>query len=449
MKKTIGIVLILLIGVYLTYRLVNKAPSSELTTNEQMVEIMNSGQCLACHNLNPDKPFYASWPIVGKIVMADIIKAQSEIDLTSAYNALINGEKVDVVSLNKIEKTIMDDNMPQAKYYLAHWGSSINRAEKQMVLNWAKEHRATYYNNNLVADKWKNEPVQPIPDKLETDENKVRLGKMLYYSTLLSADNTISCASCHDFDKGGTDNRPFSVGYLEQVGGVNAPTVFNAYFNFVQFWDGRAENLAAQAAGPPLNPIEMASKDFDEICTKLAGNQEIAMTFNEVYPDGITEKNICDAIAEFEKTLLTPNCPFDQYLKGDDNAISENAKSGYELFKKYNCATCHGGINIGGQSYELLGLKADYFKDRGTTLTEEDYGRGKQEEDIYYDHRFKTPTLRNLTLTAPYFHDATQATIEDAVKAMMKYEIGKNISEDEVKLLVEFLETLTGEIPQK
>ena len=188
MKKTIGIVLILLIGVYLTYRLVNKAPSSELTTNEQMVEIMNSGQCLACHNLNPDKPFYASWPIVGKIVMADIIKAQSEIDLTSAYNALINGEKVDVVSLNKIEKTIMDDNMPQAKYYLAHWGSSINRAEKQMVLNWAKEHRATYYNNDLVADKWKNEPVQPIPDKLETDENKVRLGKMLYYSTLLSAD---------------------------------------------------------------------------------------------------------------------------------------------------------------------------------------------------------------------------------------------------------------------
>ena len=135
MKKTIGIVLILLIGVYLTYRLVNKAPSSELTTNEQMVEIMNSGQCLACDNLNPDKPFYASLPIVGKIVMADIIIAQSEIDLTSAYNALINGETVYVVSLNKIEKTIMDDNMPQAKYYLAHWGSSINRAEKQMVLN--------------------------------------------------------------------------------------------------------------------------------------------------------------------------------------------------------------------------------------------------------------------------------------------------------------------------
>ena len=449
MKKTIGIVLILLVGVYLTYRLVNRAPSSELTTDEQMVEIIKSGHCLACHNLTPEEPFYASWPIIGKVVKDDIVRAQNEIDLSTAFNALQNGEKVDVVSLNKIEKTIMDGNMPQAKYYLAHWGTSINRAEKQMVQNWAREHRAKFYNNDLVAEKWKNEPVQPIPDQIETDPQKVSLGKLLYYSTLLSKDNTISCSSCHDFDKGGTDNLPFSVGYMEQVGGVNAPTVFNAYFNFVQFWDGRAENLAAQAAGPPLTPIEMASTDFNEICEKLAGNPEIANAFNEVYSDGITEKNICDAIAEFEKTLLTPNCPFDKYLKGDDNAISENAKSGYELFKKYNCATCHGGINIGGQSYELLGLEEDYFKDRGTELNEEDYGRGKQEESTYYDHRFKTPTLRNISLTAPYFHDASQATIKDAVSAMLKYEVGKTISEEELNLIVEYLETLTGEIPQK
>lgn len=448
MKRTIGIILIVIVGIYLTYRLVNKSPDVALSPNEQMVEIINSGQCLSCHNLNPDVPFYASLPVIGKLVKGDIIKAQNEIDLTPAYNALLNNGKVDVISLNKIEKTIMDGNMPLTKYYLVHWGSSINRAEKQMVLNWAKEHRSSFYNNDLASDKWKNEPVQPIPDSIETDKRKVNLGKILYYSTLLSADNTLSCSSCHDLRKGGTDNKAFSVGYQGQIGGINAPTVFNAYFNFVQFWDGRAKDLAAQAAGPPLNPIEMASKDFEEISNKLAKNPEIEKAFKEIYPDGINEKNICNAIAEFEKTLITPNCPFDRYLKGDDTAISDNAKKGYDLFKKYNCATCHGGINFGGQSYELLGLKQDYFRNRGTEMTEEDYGRGKHEESVYYNHRFKTPTLRNITLTAPYFHDASQSTVKDAVNAMMKYEVGSTLTDNELDLITEFLETLTGEIHQ-
>jgi cytochrome c peroxidase len=272
---------------------------------------------------------------------------------------------------------------------------------------------------------------------------------MLYNDVRLSVDNSISCASCHDLSKGGTDNKPFSEGVGGQFGGINAPTVFNATFNFVQFWDGRAVDLAAQAAGPPTNPVEMAHKSWRDIENILSADKEFAQAFTAVYTDGVTEANICNAIAEYEKTLITPNSPFDLYLKGNAEAMTEAQIKGYELFKNNSCATCHAGVNFGGLSYEYMGTHKDYFAARGTELTEEDYGRGKQEEDVFFDHRFKTPGLRNVALTAPYFHDATQTTLLDAVNAMVEYQTSETISNEEAEQIVEFLNALTGEIPTK
>ena len=193
----------------------------------------------------------------------------------------------------------------------------------------------------------------------------------------------------------------------------------------------------------------MACKSFDEICEKLKADAEFSKEFTEVYPDGINQANITNAIQEFEKTLLTPNSRFDKYLKGDKTAMNADEIAGYDLFKKYNCATCHVGENMGGQSYELMGIKQDYFADRGTELTIEDNGRYKETKDERDRHRFKVPGLRNVALTAPYYHDATQATLEDAVIAMARYEVGEELTQQEVEKMVAFLKTLTGEYQGK
>lgn len=414
-----------------------------------MEEIIESSGCMACHSADPKLPFYAEFPVAGKLVKEDVRLGYRSFDMTPMVEALKKGEKINEVDLAKVEKVIADGTMPLAKYYLVHWGSSLTDTETQMALAWVKSQRETFYPNPLADKQWTNEAIRPVQDSVPVDMRKVILGNLLFHDVRLSADNTVSCSSCHGLNTGGVDNKPFSEGVGGQHGGVNAPTVFNALYNFVQFWDGRAATLADQAAGPPLNPVEMACKSFDEICDKLKADAAFSKAFTEVYPDGINEANITNAIQEFEKTLLTPNSRFDKYLKGDMAALTTEELAGYDLFKKYNCATCHVGENMGGQSYELMGIKQDYFADRGTELTVEDYGRFKETKNERDRHRFKVPGLRNVALTAPYFHDATQATLEDAVRAMGKYEVGVDLSQQEVKQIVAFLQTLTGEYQGK
>lgn len=452
MKKSSKIVLSVLVAaavLFGVYRMVNKAPSASLDSNAQMAEIIESSGCMACHAANPELPFYASFPVAGKLVKEDVQLAYRSFDMVPMVEALKKGEKVSEVDLAKVEKVILDGTMPMAKYYLIHWGASLSDTEKQMALAWVKNQREAFYPNLLADAKWSNEAIRPIQDSVAVDMRKVILGNLLFHDVRLSSDNTVSCSSCHGLNTGGVDNKQYSEGVGGQFGGVNAPSVYNAHYNFVQFWDGRAATLADQAAGPPLNPVEMANTSFDEICEKLNADADFAKAFKEVYPDGFNQANITDAIQEFERTLLTPNSRFDKYLKGDDSAMTAEELAGYDLFKKYNCATCHVGENMGGQSYELLGIKHDYFADRGTELTVEDNGRFKETNNERDRHRFKVPGLRNVALTAPYFHDGTQATLDEAVKAMAKYEVGVDLSEQETKQLVAFLQTLTGEYQGK
>lgn len=448
-SKIILSVLVVVIVLCVIYRLVNKAPSASLESNAQMEEIIESSGCISCHSANPKLPFYAGLPVAGKMVKEDVRLGYRSFDMAPMVEALKKGEKINEVDMAKVEKVIADGSMPLAKYYLVHWGSSLTDTEKQMALAWVKSQRETFYPNLLADKRWSNETVRPVQDSVPVDVRKVILGKMLFHDVRLSADNTVSCSSCHGLDTGGVDNKAFSEGVGGQLGGVNAPTVYNALYNFVQFWDGRAATLADQAAGPPLNPVEMACKSFDEICEKLKADEAFNKAFTEVYPDGINQANLTDAIQEFERTLLTPNSRFDKYLKGDQTAMNAEEVAGYDLFKKYNCATCHVGENMGGQSYELMGIKHDYFVDRGTELTVEDNGRFKETKDERDRHRFKVPGLRNVALTAPYYHDATQATLEDAVISMAKYEVGVDLSQQEVKQIVAFLKTLTGEYQGK
>ena len=379
------------------------------------------------------------------MIQRDMLKGARSLNLDDTFDKMERGEVVSEVVLTKIEHAIRYNTMPVVQYKVLHWGSAINSKEKQGILDWATDSRVTDYGMNLAAQALQNEPIRPISKEFEVDSAKVALGYDLYFDTRLSANNTISCATCHDLDKGGTDQLPVSLGIHDQKGPINSPTVYNSAYFLAQFWDGRAIDLQEQAAGPPMDPKEMGNESFDDIINRLSEDEKLKARFEDLYTEGITKHSITHAIAEFEKTLNTPNSAFDKYLMGDENAITENQKSGYEAFKRVGCATCHVGEAMGGQSFEYVGLFANYYEDRGTEVTPADQGRAKytnNEKDMYYQ---KVPTLRNIALTAPFFHDASSETLIQAVEMMNNYQVRDKLSPGEIISVDDFLSTLNGE----
>lgn len=445
-RNLLIVALALIVVLFVIYRVVLSCstPNEELALDARVEAILEEGGCLSCHVAEPEMPFYANVPVAGNLVKRDIEEGYRAYDITPLVEALQAGTMPSVVDVAKVENVILGKSMPEAKYYLMHWGSQTTDAKAAIVAEWARDYRTAYYNDGLVGER-AAEPVRPIVAAPEVDESKVKLGFQLFHDTRLSVDNTVSCASCHALETGGVDNHQYSHGVEERLGGVNAPTVYNAVYNFVQFWDGRAKTLADQAAGPPLNPMEMASTSFDEIIAKLQADKEFAKAFKAVYPDGLTQANITNAIEEFERTLVTPNSQFDKWLLGDDTALTAEELRGYELFKENGCATCHVGINLGGESYELMGLRRHYFAERGLELTEEDNGRFKETKQERDRHRFKTPGLRNVALTWPYYHDGTRLTMHDAVRDMALYQCDVELADADIDAIVAFLYTLTGE----
>ncbi|SFV64379.1 Cytochrome c551 peroxidase [hydrothermal vent metagenome] len=282
-------------------------------------------------------------------------------------------------------------------------------------------------------------PIKPIPESMKTDHEKVVLGKQLFFDPILSKDGTVSCASCHDLQNGGDDGLKFSVGIAQHKGGINAPTVYNAVFNFRQFWNGRAKDLKEQVFSPIENPLEMG-QSMESTVEALKKNTLYVQEFKTIYRDGITKNNVADAIAEFEKALITPDAPFDKYLKGNKNAISQQAKQGYRLFESKGCILCHNGINVGGNFYNKFGI----FKDANSSNPGR-YSITHREEDRFV---FKVPSLRNVALTAPYMHDGRAKTLTDAVEIMTEHQLGRYMSPEEIENIVAFLKSLTGNIPK-
>jgi len=313
-------------------------------------------------------------------------------------------------------------------------------------------YRSFFYSNiNVIAQesatltnskRYDSFPIQPLPQNINLASNKVSLGEKLFHEPMLSKDNTISCVTCHDLTKSGTDQRATSIGFQGAVGTVNSPTVFNSNYNFSQFWDGRAKTLEEQASGPIHNPIEMNS-NWKEIIDKLQASDNYPQMFESVYPDGITSHNISNAIATFERSLITPNSAFDKYLRGNQSALTKQELNGYQLFNDNGCISCHQGINIGGNMYQKFGIIKNYFENK--TINPSDLGRynvTKNEDDR---HVFKVPSLRNVGVTAPYFHDGSEQSLYKTIKIMGEYQLGQTLSDQDTKDLLAFLHTLTGE----
>jgi len=293
----------------------------------------------------------------------------------------------------------------------------------------------------LGGNSWANN-VAPIEAPTGLDSAKVELGKKLYFDPRLSKSGFISCNSCHNLSMGGTDNLPTSIGHKWQQGPINSPTVLNSSMNIAQFWDGRAADLQEQAGGPIANPKEMGFSHELAIAV-LDSIPEYVAEFKKAFgkTKKITIDQVTEAIAEFEKTLVTPNSRFDQYLKGDKKALNKMELAGWQLFQSSGCTACHNGAALGGTSFQKMGLFKPYETSNPAKGV---YDVTKKEEDLY---KFKVPTLRNVELTYPYFHDGAVKTLSDAVAIMGQLQLGREYNKGELAQIVAFLKTLTGDQP--
>jgi cytochrome c peroxidase len=299
----------------------------------------------------------------------------------------------------------------------------------------------------VVVDTAQLQMFKPLPDAVLSEKNpiteaKVNLGRMLYYEPRLSKNQDISCNTCHDLAKYGVDGQPVSDGHKGQKGTRNAPTVYNAAGHFVQFWDGRAPDVEEQAKGPVMNPVEMAMPSGKAVVAVLKSMPEYVSAFTKAFPadkDPVTFENTARAIGAFERGLMTPS-RWDKFLNGDQGALTNAEKVGFNKFMEVGCQACHAGAYLGGEVYQKLGSMKPYpdTSDPGRQ------GVTKQESDRLV---FKVPSLRNIDKTAPYFHTGKVGTLEEAVKEMGEYQLGKQVKDDEVASIVTFLKTLTGEIP--
>ncbi len=294
----------------------------------------------------------------------------------------------------------------------------------------------------------KLKPFAPLPNVVESKSNpltedKIALGRMLYFEKRLSRAKDVSCNSCHALDKFGVDGEKFSTGFNKQKGGRNSPTVYNAAAHFVQFWDGRAADVEEQAKGPMLNPVEMAMPDGKSVETVLKAIPEYVASFKKAFPgeaNPVTFNNAAKAIGAFERKLMTPS-KWDKYLQGEKNALTAAEKAGFVKFSDAGCASCHMGALVGGKMYQKLGLVKAY-------PNQSDKGRYQMTKSAGDEMMFKVPSLRNIAKTAPYFHDGSAIKLDGAVKSMGEWQLGKQLSDADVKSITVWLNTLTGEIPR-
>lgn len=311
--------------------------------------------------------------------------------------------------------------------------------------------------SGVAAAEWQALPsTAPAPADNPTTAEKVELGKILYHDPRLSSSGTVACASCHNVMAGGEDNRGGSVGVQAQVGGRSAPTVWNSAFNGTQFWDGRAPSLEAQAKGPVTNPIEMGMKSWDDVVARLKAIPGYTPLFDKAFPGGnaVSADNAAKAIAAYERTLITPNSAYDKFAGGDKSALSEQQQRGLKTFAEIGCNSCHAGPAFNGQNGQGAGVYMKFPANDNPVLEEQygfskDTGRFEVTKSDADKHFFKVPTLRNVALTAPYFHNGKVKTLEEAVKVMAKLQLDKELPQQQADDIAAFLNALTGEFPKQ
>ena len=418
-------------------------PSMKPMEADEMANRLLVQKCASCHAQDATYNKFLKFFSFG--LMRDHVEGAKRA-FTLRPDTSVRSGNVDYLKMDYVLRT---RRMPPASYSMMHPGSRLTPTDVAIL-------RQKYKVEGAAVRAFA--PISPVaaPDT-HLEQARIYLGYLLYHDGRLSTNNLVSCASCHDLTRGGTDNLAKSKGVpgpdgLPQLGGVNAPTTYNAAGNIRQFWDGRAADLKEQAGGPPLNPVEMGfacAEDWNIIAHKLSNDPEMVALFAYVFGDrGITADTVTTAIAAYEQTLATPDSAFDLYLKGDEKALTNAQKAGMESFVELGCATCHSGPTLGGISFEYVNTHGDLR----ALAAPDDYQEGafglrdftKKEE---HKDMFRVPNLRNVALTAPYFHTGTVNSLQEAVRIMMLTQNGSGKAPEEtVRNITRFLEAQTGKL---
>ena len=408
-----------------------------------MANVVLEQKCSACHGETPEYNKLINILALGKLGR-DVEAAQRAFTIKKD-----EGIRSELVNMAKMDYVLRTRRMPPTAYTIIHPASKLTMNDVAIMRH--------YYDADMI-DAAVFAPIEPAKEVTdEVEKAKILLGHMLYFDPSLSTTNQVSCASCHDLTKGGTDNLSKSEGVpgadgKPQLGGVNAPTVFNAAGHIRQFWDGRAKDLQEQAGGPPLNPVEMGysqPEDWKEIAAKLEKDERYVLLFKKVYGDaGMTDQTITDAIAAFERTLVTPFSAFDLYRIGEQNAMTEQQIAGMNDFKAYGCSSCHAGPALGGQSFEYINTDSP-LRAHAKGYNEGAFGLKDFTKKEEHTDMFRVPSLRNVALTAPYFHTGTVTDLSDAVRIMFESQTSITPSETTINNVTEFLKAQTGRLNGK
>ncbi len=422
-----------------------------------MADVIMQHKCAACHGENPQYSKFINFFAFGKL-RRDVEGAQRA--FTIQHDGTVRGE---LVNMAKMDYVLRTRRMPPTAYTIMHPSSKLTMNDVKIM---------RYYYDEEFINNAAFRAITPVAEETDSVEQaRILLGHILYFNPALSTNNEISCASCHDLTKGGTDNSAKSKGVPgadgnPQLGGVNAPTVYNAETHIRQFWDGRAADLQEQAGGPPLNPVEMgydSPDDWATIALELAKDDRIFGLFVKVYGNGtvsladrhnpevvvklITAETITDAIAAFEKTLVTPDSDFDLYLKGE-GTLTEAQMAGMQAFKDYGCYTCHVGPTLGGQSFEYINTNSP-LRAHAEGYSEGAFGLKDFTKKDEHEDMFRVPSLRNVALTGPYFHTGTVTDLREAVRIMFNTQTAVTPSEATISNVTEFLKAQTGKYKGK
>jgi cytochrome c peroxidase len=287
------------------------------------------------------------------------------------------------------------------------------------------------------------EPISPIPIAVDLDRRKVRLGDRLFHDPRLSRGGVLACGSCHRLDEGGDDDRAIATGADRRPLDFNAPTVFNVDSNFRLNWRGNFREIEEQNAAVLLDP-RLMNNSWPALLAMLQADPDYRDDFAAIYGDSVRREQVLDALATYQRSLVTPNARFDRYLRGEPGAISAEEEHGYQLFKAYGCVACHQGVNVGGNLFQRFGIFANPFAEDGAG-TEADLGRFAVTGNDADRHVFRVPSLRNVAVTAPYFHDGSTQSLDEAVAIMARNQLGRTLARHEIDLIAAFLRTLTGE----